>query len=162
RTISPAPGTGDMERRPEPPRRLERTGTQPINSVEDRGIVATEQFAPIPRRETPNPPMPAPPKPAVPADNNPSRTQEFQTLPWQKPKVGTERLEPPVAALQPSQRPPQVAPIPPPPPVAAEPVVLDQVMPKTRQSGRVGQTMAIADFGLRVGAFILDFLLMLI
>jgi len=146
KNTSSSNATVHLERRPEAPRRLERTGTQPISKSEDRRIVATEEFNPSPSR-TPN-------KPEV------KMTEDFATRtdePWQKPLANTARPDP-IATSQ------HVSVLPPVNPVVAQtakaPVVLDQVMPRTLVE--TGDSMEISDFGSRLGAFILDFLLMLI
>src|SRR5581483_3128255 len=156
RKVSSTSETRHIERPPEAPRRLERTGTHPINGSEERRTVATEQFtAAQPRRENASQQTNQPNRPEISANNNPvARTEELRQVAKPQPSVNQQIVEPAITVSQKTAALPVNA--------VNQPVVLDRVMPKTPAIQMEQESIGLADFGLRVGAFIIDFLLVLI
>ena len=190
RKLAQVRDTGTYERAPEPPRRLERTGTQPISEYQDRmvnkstvpldkstvvpGLKETPSGTrPLKRVDTPTattavvktdhlpqapspaatPSAPTPPASAPLPQSQPSSPSEVFArnafIPEQKTPLAERPARPQTRRLDtPAQR--------------NEPATLDSVMPHSEPSRESAGLYAQADFGIRLGAFVLDFMFMLI
>jgi|GEM_PF-1600718 len=165
RKLVPSRDTASYERPPEAPRRLQRDGTQSVSNYPDRS--ANNQTLPMDKsvaisgmKETPTgtrplPRVDTPTTAKVKADSLP---QSPSTTPLPQPQ--------PVYNPAPTPAPPVERPARPQTQRLATPAqrqpTLDSVMPHPVQARESKGLLVQADFGARLGAFVLDFMFTLI